>query len=231
MKAMIFAAGLGSRLGDLTKSTPKCLMQVGSATILEHVAARLRAAGVSAVMINVHHHAEQVVDFVTRSGGFGLHVEFSHEAELLDTGGGLKKAASFFAGEDAFIVHNADVLSSIDLAGLVASHRARKAIGTLAVLRRQSARGLYLGADGQLLGWTGEKAPAPHGGELLGFCGISVASDAIFQHMPERPAFSIIEPYLAAARATHLVWGVECPAAQWIDIGTPEQLAAAQRLV
>lgn len=231
MKAMILAAGLGSRLGELTKATPKCLMRVGPATILEHVISRLRAAGVTAATINVHHHAEQVVDYIARNSGFGLQIEFSREAALLDTGGGVKRAAAFFAGEEAFLIHNADVLSSIDLGALVASHRARGAIGTLAVLRRQSSRGLYLGGDGRLLGWTGENAPAPQGGELLGFCGISVASHELFRHMPERPAFSIIEPYLAAARSTQRVWGVECPTAQWIDIGTPEQLAAAQRLV
>lgn len=229
MKAMILAAGIGSRLGELTKTTPKCLMQVGSKTVLEHVVERLKAAGVTAATINVHHHAEQVIAFVQSRSSFGLTIEFSHEPSLLDTGGGLKKAVSFFAGEEAFFVHNADVLSTIDLAALRQLHLSRSAIGTLAVLRRPSSRGLYLGADNSLQGWTGEMAAPPAKTELFGFCGVSVASSKLFSFMPEQESFSIIQPYLSAARATQLVWGEPCPDADWIDIGTPEQLAAARK--
>ncbi len=228
MKAMILAAGVGSRLGELTKETPKCLIQVGSKTVLEHVVERLKAAGVTAATINVHHHAEKVVSFVASRGSFGIHIEFSREASLLDTGGGLKRAASFFAGEEAFIVHNADVLSTIDLSALTALHRSRGAIGTLAVLRRQSSRGLYLAVDSSLQGWTGEASAPPSQSQIFGFCGVSIASARLFSFMPPKDSFSLIEPYLAAARATKLVWGEVCQDAEWIDIGTPAQLALAQ---
>lgn len=229
MKAMILAAGVGSRLGELTQNTPKCLMQVGQKTILEHVIEQLKRAEVSAIAINVHHHAEKVVEFLESHKNFGLTIEISREAKLLDTGGGLKKVAPFFEDENAFIVHNADVFSTIDLAALVELHRSRSAIGTLAVLRRPSSHGLYLSPDNHLVGWTSEKVSAPTPSELFGFCGISVASHRLFAFMRSEPPFSIIESYLSAARETSLVWGHPCPGAHWIDIGTPEQLAVAQR--
>lgn len=229
MKAMILAAGVGSRLGELTKDTPKCLVQVGGKAVLEHVVERLKSAGVTEVVINLHHLADKVVSFVELRNCFGLRVHFSREESLLDTGGALKKAASFFTGEQEFFVHNADVLSTIDLAALAALHRSRSAIGTLAVLRRPATRGLYLDTANRLVGWSGETAPAPVGAELFGFCGVSVASPQLLSFMPAKSAFSLIQPYLAAARATKLVWGHLCSEAEWSDIGTPERLATAQQ--
>ena len=229
MKAMIFAAGLGSRLGELTKDTPKCLMPLGKVTILEHVIGRLKDAGVTSATINVHHCADQVISFVESRGDFGISINFSREENLLDTGGGLKKVASFFKDERAFIVHNADVFSSIDLTELVKSHLSRGAIGTLAVLKRESTRGLYLSSDLRLVGWTEEKSSSypPANSALFGFCGVSVASGELFQHMQNDEAFSLIDPYLRAARSTGRVWGVPVPDSTWIDIGKPEHLAVA----
>ena len=228
MKAMIFAAGIGSRLKELTRDTPKCMMEVGGRTMLEHVVGRLKDVGVSSVVINVHHHAEKVVAFVTAKRSFDINVTFSHEPTLLDTGGGLKKVAAFFAQEESFLVHNADVLSSIDLKSLIELHRSRNAIGTLAVMKRASSRGLYLSSDNHLIGWSEEKTPPTSSGDLYGFCGVSVASHRIFDFMEPEPSFSIIKPYLKAARATNLVWGAPVTG-DWIDIGSPEQLAAAQK--
>ncbi len=226
MKAMIFAAGIGSRLKELTRDTPKCLMDVGGKTMLEHVVARLTQVGVTAVAINVHHHADKVSEFVKSKNYFGLEVMISHEPKLLDTGGGLKKVAPFFSGEKAFIIHNADIFSDIDLAKLVTHHRDRKAIGTLAVMERPSRRGLYFDGKHHLVGWTEESTQAPTKSTLLSFCGISVASHELFSYMESESAFSIIKPYLAAARDSRRVWGVPCTGADWTDIGTQEQLAA-----
>ncbi len=226
MKAMLFAAGVGSRLKELTKDTPKCLMQIGGVTILEHVIGRLKAAGVTAVAINVHHHAGKVREFVESRGLFGLDVLFSEESTLLDTGGGLKKVLSFFEGEDAFIIHNSDIFSTADLAALVALHRSRRSIGTLAVLQRPTRRGLYLAPGGELVGWTKESSPQPPGSELVDFSGISVASSELFGFMGDAVAFSLIEPYLAAARSTHRVTGTLIDHESWADIGTPEELEA-----
>lgn len=228
MKAMIFAAGIGSRLKELTRDTPKCLMQVGDRTMLEHVVVRLKSAGVTAIAINVHHHAEKVTQFLHEKNYFDLEVLVSHEPTLLDTGGGLKKVAPFFAGEDSFLIHNADIYSSVDLAKLVERHRSLNAIATLAVMSRPSKRGLYFDPADKLVGWTGEQTPPPCA-SLLSFSGISVASHEIFSHMGSESEFSIIKTFLTAARATERVWGDRVPETDWTDIGTPEQLEALRK--
>jgi NDP-sugar pyrophosphorylase family protein len=225
MKAMVFAAGVGSRLGELTATTPKCLMKVGDQAMLELVVSRLKSAGVSAIAINVHHLADLVIDFVRSKNNFGIEVVFSNEATLLDTGGGLKKLRSFFEQEEAFIIHNSDIFSLCDLSALIQIHRARNAVGTLAVMERASSRGLYFDRNNVLVGWTQESQGAPQDGQALGFSGISVASGELFSYMGEADTFSLIRPYLEASRATGRVWGVAIPAEDWVDMGTPEQLA------
>lgn len=229
MKAMIFAAGIGSRLKELTRDTPKCMMEVGGKTMLEHVVDRLTSVGVTAVAINVHHHAEKVTEFIKSKSYFGLEVVISHEPSLLDTGGGLKKVAPFFSGEEAFIIHNADIFSDIDLAKVVKEHRDRNAIGTLAIMERPSKRGLYFDAHHHLVGWTEESIKPPPNSTLRSFCGISVASHELFSYMEGGAAFSIMKPYLAAARASKRVWGTDVTGAQWADIGTPEQLESLRK--
>ncbi len=231
MKAMIFAAGVGSRLRELTRATPKCLMEVGGRTMLERVVDRLKGAGVTALALNTHHHADQVVEFLKSKSYFGLEILISHEPTLLDTGGGLRKVAPFFAGEEAFIIHNADIFSDIDLSQLVERHRAKNAIGTLAVMERPSKRGLYFDANHHLVGWTQESAPIPTGAHLLSFCGVSVASHEIFSHMASEGPFSIISSYLSAARAADRVFGENVTGVAWTDIGTPEQFEALRKRV
>ena len=232
MKAMIFAAGVGSRLKELTKTTPKCLMQAGGKTLLEHVVDRLKAAGVRAVMINVHHHAEQVQDFVKSQKKFSIQVSFSEESVLLDTGGGLKKAKEFFEGQTSFLVHNADVYSNCDLSALIASHKAKRAVATLAVMQRYSSRGLFFNSNMQLKGWTEETppySPAKGSDQLLAFSGISVVSAELFQYMDDSAdTFSIVRPFLKAAKTTERVWGHSIDGSEWVDIGTPEHLKALQ---
>jgi NDP-sugar pyrophosphorylase family protein len=226
MKAMVFAAGVGSRLKELTKDRPKCLMEVGGITMLERVVNRLKDVGVRTIAINLHHHPDQIEEFVRNKNGFGLEVVFSREQELLDTGGGLKRLHSVFETEDAYFVHNSDIFSDVDLGRLLADHRQHRSIGTLAVMRRSSSRGLFLDESSRLTGWTGEQNP-PEGsrkGDLFPFCGISVASGELFQYMSTRDRFSLIEPYLEASRATGRVRGIVVDGSEWVDIGTPEQL-------
>jgi NDP-sugar pyrophosphorylase family protein len=230
MKAMVFAAGVGSRLKEFTAHRPKCLMDVAGVTMLERVVERLKEVGVSEIAINLHHYPEQVEEFVKSRKEFGIRVLFSREEELLDTGGGLKKLKEFFASESAFLIHNSDIYSSVDLKTLVSTHDSHSSIGTLAVMKRCSSRGLYLDSESQLVGWTGEKtAPAPASAELFAFCGISAASGELFDYMDDRERFSLIEPYLLAARKTGRVRGHVVVDAEWTDIGTPEQLATLQR--
>ena len=147
MRAMILAAGLGTRLRPLTDDRPKALVEIDGHTMLEITLSRLRGFGVSDVIVNVHHFADRVVDYLKANGDFGMRIEISREDRLLDTGGGLKKAAHFFTGDpggrdEPFILHNVDVLSSIDLGRMIQAHNEAQALVTLAVQDRKSSRHL-----------------------------------------------------------------------------------------
>lgn len=248
MKAMIFAAGIGSRLGQLTVNTPKCLMPLstttGSRTILEHVIARLKAAAVDEVVINLHHLPEQITNYISQNADFGIKVHYSYESLLLDTGGGLKKVRALFDGAEPFFVHNSDIYCTYDLGRLLAEHSATNAVATLAVMHRDSKRGLYFNRKRQLTGWTEERSTCAQTSTsqdtkeqvntesddaLCAFSGISVCSPDIFSFMNSRDTFSIIESFLSAARATGRVYGHTIPGTGWVDIGTPEKLYLLQR--
>jgi N-acetyl-alpha-D-muramate 1-phosphate uridylyltransferase len=232
MKAMVFAAGVGSRLKELTKDHPKCLMVAGGKTLLEHVILRLKAAGVTEIMINVHHLHQQVIDYVLAHSHFDISISFSYERELLDTGGGLKNVRDFFRGESCFLIHNSDIYSNLNLSALVDYHKSRSSIATLAVMKRSSARGLYFDSAQQLVGWTSEKDQLPPtDSELLAFSGISAASAELFDFMPNTDAFSLITPFLSAARASNRVTGYRIDQSEWTDIGTPESLLALQKRI
>jgi MurNAc alpha-1-phosphate uridylyltransferase len=235
MKAMILAAGVGSRLGDLTTGTPKCLMPInGSTTILEHVIINLRRFGVTEAAINLHHLPDKITEQLSRNSNFGLNkLHLSYESTLLDTGGGLKRVADLFRGERAFFVHNADIYCEYDLGVLVEQHHKKNGVATLGVMRRESKRGLYFDAENVLTGWSDEAKGLPHpnnhGESLLAFSGISVCSEELFSFMDSRERFSIIESFLSAARKTSRVFGIEIPNNSWIDIGTPDKLEELRR--
>src|SRR5579862_8740679 len=156
MKAMILAAGLGTRLRPLTNDRPKALVEIQGHTLLEITLKRLRSFGVSDVIVNVHHFADMVVDFLEANDQFGMHIEISKEEELLDTGGGLKKVGYFFQSQvendGPFILHNVDVLSSIDLGKMLLQHDRSGALATLAVQQRKTSRYLLFDEQGQLCG-------------------------------------------------------------------------------
>lgn len=228
MKAMVFAAGIGSRLKELTRHTPKCLMQVGGKTLLEHVLVALKEAGVLEVVINVHHLPDMITSYLASKDNFGLRIHISHEQSLLDTGGGLRRVRSLFEHEDQFIVHNSDIYSTIDLRSLVQEHRTQQALATLAVMQRESKRGLYFDHAMRLVGWTSEGKLPPPRSQLFAFSGVSVCSGALFTYMNSREVFSIIEPFLAASRASGRVYGSLVTPTVWSDVGTPESLKALQ---
>ena len=162
MKAMILAAGLGTRLRPLTNDRPKALVEINGRTLLEITISRLRTFGVTEIIVNVHHHAEMILDYVKSKKNFGLRIEISHEEVLLDTGGGLKKAAWFFQENSAhpdsmqrdepFLLHNVDVVSSIDVAAMLEFHKAHSALATLAVQHRETSRYLLFNNQLQLAG-------------------------------------------------------------------------------
>lgn len=229
MKAMVLAAGLGTRLRPLTNDRPKALVEINGRTLLEIALTRLRDAGVREAIVNVHHLADQVTGYIQRHD-FGMRVEISRENVLLDTGGGLKKAARFFLQSpgEPFFLHNVDVISSIDLGAMLEFHRQQRVLATLAVQQRPSSRLLLFGRDdARLVGrYAGSKSePAPPG--ALAFCGIHVISPRIFELMTEDGVFSIIDTYVRLAAEGEKVAGFRADQYGWRDLGTPESLARA----
>lgn len=237
---MIFAAGLGTRLGELTRTTPKALVPVAGIPMLERVARRLIEAGVGRLVVNVHHHADQIVDFIRRRDGFGVDYAVSYEADQpLDTGGGLKHAARLFEGEGPFFIHNVDIISRIPLREMYAAHRenAVDPVATLAVMERPTMRYLLFDEVG-LVGREDETKslrflvrPAAGDVRRLPFGGVHVVSRAVFELLPARDVFSINDVYLDAVSAGYTVAPYEVEAEGWVDIGSPERLAAAERLL
>jgi NDP-sugar pyrophosphorylase family protein len=231
MKAMVFAAGRGQRLQPLTDTRPKALVEVAGRTLLEHVVRRLVEAGVTEAIINLHHLGEQIPLFLEQHDCFGLRrVAYSAESTLLGTGGGLKQAAWFFDDGNPFLVHNSDVLSTIDLNALMLAHRRSQALATLAVMARPTARPLYFDSAGRLIGRR-----SPGGGdelvraaegtiEPLGFCGIQAVSPAVFGQMSESGSFGITEAYLRLAGAKAMILAHRVDGAKWRDCGRPEDL-------
>jgi NDP-sugar pyrophosphorylase family protein len=238
MKAMILAAGLGTRLRPLTDDRPKALVTVGGYTLLEIVLRRLREAGVTDVIVNVHHFADAILDFLKTKGKFGMRIEVSREEMLLDTGGGLKRAASFFldfkgGAEEPFLLHNVDVASMIDLEAMIRVHRERRALATLAVQKRESARLLLFDEAGALCGrrtrgaedaeWTRQAQPAI----ALAFSGIHVLSPRLLSMLGGDEAFSIIPAYLRMAAAGEKILAYRCDYCYWRDLGSPESIRQA----
>lgn len=232
MKAIVFAAGLGARLKPLTDTRPKALVEVDGVPLLEITLRRLAAAGAREVIVNVHHFADHVRDFVETRGAaaFGLwRIAISEERELLDTGGGLKKASWFFDDTMPFIAHNVDVLSDIDLAAFISAHTGSGALASLAAMPRETARPLLFDRDNRLAGRVtpgGAKLVRPVEGEpvALGFCGIHAISPAIFPLITETGAFSIIDAYLRlASKGANIIAG-RIDGAKWRDCGRREDL-------
>ncbi|MGB8833711.1 MAG: sugar phosphate nucleotidyltransferase [Candidatus Sulfotelmatobacter sp.] len=239
MKAMILAAGLGTRLRPLTNDRPKALVEVNGRTLLELTLLRLKKFGVTEVIVNVHHFADMVVEYLETKNNFKMRIEVSCEDELLDTGGGLKKAAWFFledsAGRDTpFILHNVDVISTIDLGRMKQFHQQRHALATLAVQRRETSRYLlfdqHMQLCGRRTGGDGENEivrPASQA-EALAFSGVHVISPHIFESMTEDGAFSIISTYLRLAAEGQDVLGFRADEYYWLDLGRPQNVARAE---
>jgi NDP-sugar pyrophosphorylase family protein len=235
MKAMILAAGLGTRLRPLTDDCPKALVTIAGRTLLEIALARLREFGVRDVIINAHHFAEMIDEYLKANDCFGMRIELSREEELLDTGGGLKKASHFFPArlQEPFLVHNVDVLSTIDLGCMMQFHMERKAIATLAVEEREASRYLLFDGDAQLCGRRAgrdgvtEWARPATEALALGFCGIQILSPRIFAQMQSEGAFSIIATYLKLAAQGERIVAYRADECYWRDLGRPESIAQA----
>lgn len=242
MKAMIFAAGLGTRLRPLTDTMPKALVPVDGVPLLRRVATRLIDAGVSELVINTHHFAEQIASYVAAGQGFGVPVHLSPEPEqLLETGGGILHARRFLEGGGPFLVHNVDILSNLDLRRFIAEARP-EALATLVVSPRKTSRYFLFDEGTRLVGWTdlrtGEvRTPFPGLDpgrcRALAFAGIHLVSDRIFSVMDAygmEGRFSIVDFYLRAA-AEHPIYGYVPDGLRIVDVGKLDSLEAAAALV
>ena len=235
---MILAAGLGTRLRPLTNDRPKALVDVGGRTMLEITLSRLRTFGIRDVIINVHYLADMIVEYLKKNDNFGMRIETSREDVLLDTGGGLKKAAHFFLenqrdAETPFVLHNVDVISTIDLPRMVQCHTENRALATLAVQDRETSRYLLFDERQQLCGrrigpdqkdeLIGSRKPV----QALAFSGIHVISPRIFQLMLENGVFSIIPAYLRLAGQGEKILSFRADDYYWRDMGRPDDVLQA----
>lgn len=238
MKAMIFAAGLGTRLKPLTDHMPKALVPVAGKPMLEHVVCKLKDNGFTEIVVNIHHFGEQIIDFLNANQNFGLTIHISDERnELLDTGGGIKKAATFFQGSEPFLIHNVDILSDVNLKELYEYHLHSGNDATLLASKRQTVRYLLFDADNRLNGWINKDTlqtkpegflynPAVH--KEYAFSGIHVASPSLFKYMDDKwqGKFSIMDFYLKTCQQAQL-GGYLKEELTLIDIGKPDTLKKA----
>ena len=237
MKAMILAAGLGTRLRPLTENLPKALVEINGRTLLEITLEHLQSFGIREVIVNVHHHAEKIIEYLKTKNNLGMQIAISREDDLLlDTGGGLKKAAWFFLennSDNPFLLHNVDVLSTIDLRKMVEAHTEKSALATLAVQERKSSRQLLFGENGPL---CGRRKGAGSPDEIvrpsttlqpLAFSGIHVISPRLLKLITEDGVFSIIDTYLRLAGSGEKISAFRADEYYWRDLGRPEDLVQA----
>jgi NDP-sugar pyrophosphorylase family protein len=238
MKAMILAAGLGTRLRPLTDDRPKALVEVAGRTLLEITLSRLRDFGIRDVIVNAHHFADMIVAYLKSNGDFGMNIEVSRENVLLDTGGGLKQAAHFFwrdssRPDEPFILHNVDVVSTIDLRRMVEFHAEHQALATLAVQQRETSRYLLFDEQLQLCGRRAGRDQEPEivrGSpklQALAFSGIHVISPRMLAMLTEKGVFSIIPTYLRLAAQGETILAFRADEYYWRDLGKPEDLRQA----
>jgi mannose-1-phosphate guanylyltransferase len=237
MKAMILAAGLGTRLRPLTDNLPKALVEINGRTLLEITLERLQSFGIREVIVNVHHHAEKIIEYLKTKNNLGMQIAISREDDLLlDTGGGLKKAAWFFLEnnpDNPFLLHNVDVLSTIDLRKMVEAHTEKSALATLAVQERKSSRQLLFDENGLLCGrrkGTGSPDEIVRPSttlQPLAFSGIHVISPRLLKLITEDGVFSIIDTYLRLAGSGEEISAFRADEYYWRDLGRPEDLVQA----
>lgn len=244
MKALVFAAGLGTRLKPFTLSHPKALAPVGGEPMLGRVIRNLVSAGVDGVVVNVHHFPEQIREFLAHRD-FGVPVTISDESDLLlDTGGGVAHAEALLKGDEPFIVHNADILTNLDLKAMYSAHLVAGADVTLLATPRMTDRHLYFDSENRLKGWanirTGESRPSGFTPDKsmreLAFGGVHIISPTIFPRLKEYaavngPVFPIVPFYLQELNNIRINAYTPTSGFVWIDVGKPETLEKANEYV
>lgn len=238
MRAMILAAGLGTRLKPLTDTVPKALIRIKDKTLLELQINKLKSEGFDQIIINVHHFAEQIKNYLEQKDFFNCRIEISDENDLLlDTGGGLKKASHFFSDGKPFLIFNVDILSNISLNKLMDFHNNSNCIATLAVQERESSRKFLFDENNILGGWTNEKTRekiisrnSPTKLRAMSFSGIQIIDPNIFKYFPEKNVFSLVEFYLTVAKEEKIIGYVHNDDV-WIDVGKIDNLNDAEKLL
>ena len=237
MKAMILAAGLGTRLRPLTEHRPKALLEIRGRTLLEITLRRLSSFGIDQVIVNVHYLGSMIIDYLQSNDNFGMRTAISREEVLLDTGGGLKQAAPFFLEGDTsepFLLHNVDVVSTIDLRKMVEFHKQHQALATLAVQDRTTSRPLLFDDQLELCGrqtgaaLTTEMARPAARTQALAFAGIHVISPRLLPMITEEGVFPIIPMYLRLAGQGERIAAFRVDEYNWRDVGRLEDLARAE---
>lgn len=230
---MIFAAGLGTRLRPLTDSKPKALVEVCGKTLLKHSIEMLIDNGADKIVINVHHFADLMKDYIAKLQ-YGIDIQISDESDLLlDTGGGLKKASKLFSGNAPIIIANVDILTNIDLKAMMQCHLKTKADATLAIRSRKSSRYLLFDNNQNLKGWqntkTGETiyVDSADGLSQYAFSGIHIMSPSLFDKFPDEQVFPIIPHYLNLAKESRII-GYRHQDDYWFDCGSVEKIAEAE---
>lgn len=232
---MIFAAGLGTRLRPFTFNKPKALLEINQTPLLEICIKNLIHYGFNDIIINVHHFADQILEFLKSKNNFGANITISDETDLLlETGGGLMHAIEFL-NEEPFLVHNVDIISDINLLELYKYHLEQNSIATLAVMKRISSRYLYFTDSNELMGWTNmktnEKIITRNNSEYqqFAFTGIHVISPEIFDLIDNQGSFSIIPEYLNISK-TKKISAIDCTKNKWVDVGKPENIQFAEEI-
>ncbi|MBN1183569.1 MAG: nucleotidyltransferase family protein [Bacteroidales bacterium] len=238
MKAMVLAAGLGTRLKPLTDNKPKALVEINGKTQLELVINRLSAFGFKDVVVNVHHYAEMIIEYLKKNNNFGSSITISDERDkLMDTGGGIFKAAKFLKDGDPILVHNVDVYTNINLISLYNSHKKSNALATLAVKKRKTSRPYLVNSRNQICGWqnilTGEtklSRPDEDGLTPLAYSCIHVVNPEIFLYMDSNEPFSITQLYLELSK-TKPIEVYKHDNDIWLDLGSLDNLKIAEEYI
>ena len=250
MNAMIFAAGLGTRLRPLTNDRPKALVEVAGKTLLQHQIEKLKTAGFDHIVVNIHHFGQQIIDFLDANNNFGVDIKISDErAMLLDTGGGIKAAMRLFENDDPILIHNVDIISDIDLKALYNAHSEGNCIATLAINQRETSRYLIFNEQLEMQGWTniktGEIKPAPLAQRVsdysslaslnlykYAFSGIHIIDKKIDKYLNHKKeaAFPIMDFYISLCQETKLK-GINVTGHRWVDCGKPEHLNTAKSII
>ena len=235
MKAMIFAAGLGTRFKPWTDKHPKALALVNGKSLLQKNIEYLQLYGITEAIVNVHHFAQQVIDAIKINKGWGSQITISDEKdEVLETGGGLKKASCYF-DETPFIVINVDVLTDLNLNAMTSYHNEHKPLATLAVTNRQTSRYFLFDGDNNLCGWrntktSDEKISRPQKDLIQkAFSGIHIIEPKIFPLIEQTGKFSIVDSYLELSK-TETIKGFDHSGSRFVDVGKPESVAVAEKI-